>query len=154
MWLLRLLRTEPTRPPVPLTGDGWLMFDAAVRVARRNRHKYVSTNHLLIGISEAGPTLAGEALERAGITSAAIRQHSRPDPGLGQANGPLPFTRTPGRVFAAALRDAERTGATEVNSLGLLLVLARDEDGVARELLARVVAAEAEPFAAPEPSGM
>jgi ATP-dependent Clp protease ATP-binding subunit ClpA len=153
MWLSRLVQPEPTRPPVPLTADGWRAFGAAVRAARRNQHEYVGTEHLLVGLAEAGPSPAAEALARAGITAEAICRQCSSDPGLGLIAGALPLTPTAERVLAAALRDAERGGAAEVGSLGLLLALARDESGVARELLARVVAAEAEPRATPSRGG-
>ena len=150
MWLPQFFRPDPTRPPVRLTADGWQVFDAAVRVARRNRHEYVSTEHLLIGIVEAGSTPAGVALEQAGIAARAILQQWNSALGLGQVDGPLPLTPRAKMVFEAAQREVEKTGAA-VSSLGLLLALARETDGIARELMARAVAAAAEP--GPEPDG-
>ena len=151
MWLPLLFRpettqplAEPTQPPVPLTEDGWRVFNAAVHAAHRNRHEYIGTEHLLVGITEAGPTPAAEALELAGITPMAIRQQCRFDPGLGLVTGALVFTPTTRRVFESALHDAEQSGAAQVGSLGLLLALAREEEGVAWELLASVVTAEAD----------
>jgi ATP-dependent Clp protease ATP-binding subunit ClpC len=142
MWFPRLLRPEPTQPPVTLTEDARQVFDAAVRAARRCKHEYVGTEHLLIGIIEGGPTPAAEALERAGIAADSIRQYFDSAPGLGQVPGALPFTPTAIRVLRTAQRSAKHAGATAVGSLDLLVALASDEEGLARELLARVVAAE------------
>jgi ATP-dependent Clp protease ATP-binding subunit ClpC len=123
-----------------LTEDAFQVFAAAIRIARRNGQEYLGTDHLLLGITEAGPTPAGEALERAGITPAALWRQYAPSPGMGSVSGPLPVTPRARRVFEAALREANRRVVGEVDSLGLLVALSREADGIAYELLARVSA--------------
>ncbi len=135
MWLHRLFRSEPTRPPVPLAEDGRRVFVAAVRAARRDGYEYVSTTHQLIGVVEAGPSPALDVLHQAGITPAAVRGRCAVSPGLGQESGPLPLTPHAERVLAAAWRAAESRGAGGARALDLLIALARETEGEARQML-------------------
>jgi hypothetical protein len=128
--------------PVPLTKDGREVFFAAIDAALRGGHEYIGTEHLLIGMASAGPSPALEALERAGISPEAIRRVCTSPPMTGKVVGILPLTPAVRRVFASALGDAKKIGDSQVDSLGLLLALARDETGVARELLAKLIGRE------------
>jgi ATP-dependent Clp protease ATP-binding subunit ClpC len=118
-----------------LAEDGRRVFAAAVRAAQQGENEYIGTEHLLIGITTAGPTPALVALQRANINVEDVRHGCNSLAWPGKPAGQLPLTPALLRVFATALREAEERGEERVGSLTLLLALAREPTGVAREFL-------------------
>ena len=138
-WPFRLLHREPTRSPVPLAGDAARVFAAVVRLARRHGHECIGTDHLLLGLAEAGPRTVRTDLARLGATSAALRRRwdLAPGPGSSKPWEPLVLTPYAQRALATAWRAAGQP-VEGVGALDLQVALAREDESCARGLLAKV----------------
>jgi ATP-dependent Clp protease ATP-binding subunit ClpC len=115
--------------------------------ARRLRHTWIGTEHLLLGLAGDEHTLAGRALGSLGVTLDAARQEVFAI--VGAAEEPaepvstVPFTPRAKKALELALREAQRLGDHYIGSAHLLLGLVREGDGVAVEVLRRLGAAPA-----------
>lgn len=108
--------------------------------ARRLRHHYVGTEHLLLGLlaSTTGP--ARTALDALGVPLGGMRDRIEEIIGAGPEAPPddgTPLIRTPRVQTILALADDERRrrGADAVGSDHLLLALVREGDGVGAQVL-------------------
>jgi len=111
---------------------------AAQEEARGLRHNYIGTEYLLLGFfvnTEAG---AGAALTALGLSAGYVRERVAAivGPGDGQpASGQMPFTPRSKKVLELGLREALNLGHNYIETLHLLLGLARENEGVAMQIL-------------------
>lgn len=121
--------------------------DAARRVvvlaqkeARRLKHNYIGTEHLLLGllVDPNGPT--NQALKSLGIDPSLIRQSLVNTIGEG-AEVPtehIPFTPRSKKVLELALRESLNLGHAYIGTEHIFLALVREGDGVAAQILIRL----------------
>jgi ClpA/ClpB-like protein len=105
--------------------------------ARRLRHDYLGTEHLVLGLLAEGESLGAQALTGAGITLDAARAGVEEITGLGQTtpNGHIPFTPRAKKVLELALREALHLGHHSIGTEHILLGLLRDGEGLGVQVL-------------------
>ncbi|MFE2721776.1 Clp protease N-terminal domain-containing protein [Kitasatospora sp. NPDC059327] len=109
--------------------------------ARRLDHNYIGTEHLLLGLIHEGEGVAAAALERLGISLVRVQWHVEEIVGHGQEaqSGHIPFTPRAKRVLELALREALRLGHNYIGTEHLLLSLIREGEGVAAQILVKLI---------------
>ena len=113
---------------------------AAQGAARRMGHDHVDTEHLLLGILEAGPDAAGATmLQRSGLTSAEVEMEVESAVGRGPepTKGHIPFSASAKRALELSRPEAIASGHRRLGTEHLLLALMRERTGRATQLLAR-----------------
>jgi hypothetical protein len=119
---------------ITFTPESLEVFTTALDEARRLRHRFVGTEHLLLGIVRA----AGEAFAGSGVhpaeVAASVERVVRSGDALPSA-GPLPYTSRAKKVLEAAMKGAGQTGTSSVTPALLLAGCARVEQGTAAEVL-------------------
>jgi ATP-dependent Clp protease ATP-binding subunit ClpA/prophage maintenance system killer protein len=105
--------------------------------ARRLRHNYIGTEHILLGLLRAGDGIAARALHTAGISREAARQQVLDIIGEGeqQPAGHIPFTPRAKKVLELALRESVSLGHMYIGSEHILLGLIREGSGLAAQIL-------------------
>jgi ATP-dependent Clp protease ATP-binding subunit ClpC len=132
--------------------------------ARRLRHGYVGTEHLLLGLLRADRGTAARVLAGLNVTLEGVRDEVARIVGSSQepTSGRLPLTPRAEKVMELALHEALSGGQGSAGSEHVLLALAREKTGVAARVLrdfgvdaemihrevARFVPAPPSPFAA------
>jgi hypothetical protein len=112
--------------------------------ARMMDHRFIGTEHLLAGLIREGDGIAAKALEALGVSLEAVRdkvQETREEPvetSETAPNGSPPFTPRAKKVLELSLREASRLGHSDVGTEHLLLGLAREGQGEAVRVLARL----------------
>ncbi|MEV0903210.1 Clp protease N-terminal domain-containing protein, partial [Actinoplanes sp. NPDC049802] len=108
--------------------------------ARMLNHNYIGTEHLLLGLVHQGEGVAAVALERLGVSLAAVRQQVEEVIGQGDEppSGHIPFTPRAKKVLEMSLREALQLGHNYIGTEHILLGLIRERDGVAAQVLARM----------------
>jgi ATP-dependent Clp protease ATP-binding subunit ClpC len=105
--------------------------------ARKLKHDYIGTEHLLLGLlrEEEGP--AARALESLGLTLEEVRAHVARTVGQGDevATGQIPFTPRSKKVLELSLREAIELGHNYIGTEHILLGLVRENDGVAVRIM-------------------
>jgi Clp amino terminal domain, pathogenicity island component/UvrB/uvrC motif len=116
---------------------------AAQEEARNLGHDYIGTEHLLLGLAQAG-SIAGSALERCGVSyDAALREVDQVI-GRGRGmSGHVPLAPNAKKALQLALRESMRLGDGYIDTEHLLLGLIREgtipqRQGPAMEVLARL----------------
>jgi hypothetical protein len=106
--------------------------------ARTLRHEYMGTEHVLLGLLAEGEGIAGQTLQRAGITLDAARAEIEKIIGRGEATprGHVPFTPRAKKVLELALREAIHLGHSYLGTEHILLGLIREGEGVAVRVIA------------------
>ena len=104
--------------------------------ARRLRHNYIGTEHLLLGLVR-DPGEAGMALTRLGIRDADVRDEVARIVGWGDdtPTGQIPFTPRSKKVLELGLREALSLESDHIAPEHILLGLVRENGGVASRLL-------------------
>lgn len=109
--------------------------------ARRLKHNYIGTEHVLLGLIGVRSGVAGEALQLLGVTGEAVRREVEEIIGRG-ANTPtghIPLTPRAKLVISeCALREAFQLGHNYIGTEHLLLGLLREGQGVAAQVLVRL----------------
>jgi prophage maintenance system killer protein len=107
--------------------------------ARLLNHRYIGTEHILLGLLREGEGVAARALESLGISLAAVRDQVEEIIGHGQITpaGHIPFTPRAKKVLELSLREALRLGHNYIGTEHILLGLVREGGGVAAQVLAR-----------------
>jgi len=105
--------------------------------ARRRRHNYIGTEHILLGLIHEGEGVAAKALESLGISLEAVRQQVEEILGQGQQapSGHIPFTPGVKRALELSLREALQLGHNYIGTEHILLGLIREGEGVAARVL-------------------
>ena len=101
---------------------------------------HVDTEHLLLGILEAGPDAVGAAvLARCGIGRDVVEQEVVAVGGSGTsaARGHIPFSPAAKKVLELSLRESLALGHRRIDTAHVLLALLRERKGVAARLLER-----------------
>lgn len=109
----------------------------AVREAKAMGHSYVGSEHLLLGLLEQPETLPGRILRGAGLETPWVQTlilsfRGRGTPGLRLPQGLSPKAR---RILRQAGLEARETGSRAIRPEHILLALARQSGGAAREIL-------------------
>jgi hypothetical protein len=107
--------------------------------ARMLNHKYIGTEHILLGLIHEGG-VAARALESLGISLDAVRQQVEEIIGRGQQapSGHIPFTPRAKKVLELSLRESLQLGQAYIGTEHILLGLIREGDGVAAQVLVKL----------------
>jgi PPOX class probable F420-dependent enzyme len=105
--------------------------------ARRLKHGYIGTEHLLLGLLREEEGLACRVLTELGVTLEDARaQVARiVGPGEEATTGQVPFTPRAKKVLELALREAIALGHDYIGTEHVLLGLVREGEGVAAQIL-------------------
>jgi ATP-dependent Clp protease ATP-binding subunit ClpA len=106
--------------------------------ARELQHNYIGTEHVLLGLLRERDGVAARALDRFGMSPAAIREEVKARVGLGSEpmKGHIPFTPRAKKILELALREALQLGHNYIGTEHLLLGLVREGDGVGAQIIA------------------
>jgi ATP-dependent Clp protease ATP-binding subunit ClpC len=105
--------------------------------ARRLKHNYIGTEHLLLGLLGEPDGLAGRVLQRSGLSLEGGRDavSAIVGPGTAAPSGHIPFTPRAKKTLELALREATHLHHNYIGTEHILLGLIREGDGVAAEIL-------------------
>jgi ATP-dependent Clp protease ATP-binding subunit ClpA len=106
--------------------------------ARKLKHNYIGTEHILLGLLREEKSLAAQALQALGITLQETRAHVLRIVGAGEEASPgqqVPFTPRAKKVLELSLREALSLGHNWIGPEHILLGLARENEGVAARIL-------------------
>jgi ATP-dependent Clp protease ATP-binding subunit ClpA len=126
------------------TEEARAVLSAADGEARRLRHRHLGVEHILLGLLQQQDTPAVGVLSALGVDSDRFRArvieivpaHEDGSPPGGQLPGQLlPFSPRAKKVLEFALRETLSLGMNHISTEMLLLGLARDDGGVALEIL-------------------
>ncbi len=126
----------------------WLVFERfterarhvvvlAQEEARTLKHDYIGTEHILLGLLREDEGLAARVLEHLDITVERVRDQVVRIVGSGEkvTPGQIPFTPRAKKVLELALREAQHLGHDYIGTEHILLGLARENEGVAAQIL-------------------
>ncbi len=110
--------------------------------ARKMNHKYIGTEHLLLGLLAEGDGVAAKSLGSLGIDLNSTREQVIQTVGVGQQapTGHIPFTPRAKKVLELALREALQLGHNYIGTEHILLGLIREGEGVAAQVLGQAEA--------------
>src|SRR5688572_15307832 len=119
--------TERNRQVVVLAQDA----------ARKLKHNYIGTEHLLLGLLREEEGLGARVLSSLDITAEEVEQHVMRIVGQGdeETSGQIPFTPRAKKVLELALREALSLGHNYIGTEHTLLGLVRENEGVAARIL-------------------
>ena len=105
--------------------------------ARRLKHGYIGTEHLLLGLLREEEGVAARVLDALGVTLDEVRAHVARVIGQGDevATGEMPLTPRAKKVLELALREALSLGHNYIGTEHILLGLVRESEGVAARIL-------------------
>jgi ATP-dependent Clp protease ATP-binding subunit ClpC len=106
--------------------------------ARLLEHDYIGTEHLLLGLLREEEGLAARTLESLGFEVEQVRSQVVGIVGQGhedRTTGQIPFMPRAKKVLELSLREAQALGHNFIDTQHLLLGLARENDGVAAQIL-------------------
>ena len=108
--------------------------------ARRLKHNYIGTEHILLGLIREGEGVAAVTLKALGISLDPVRQQVEEIIGRGQETpqGHIPFTPRAKKVLELSLRESKQLGHNYIGTEHILLGLIREGDGVAAQVLVRL----------------
>lgn len=114
-------------------------MQAASLSARRFYHEYIGTEHILIALTESD-SVAAVIFRNLAIDRLHLRQETEKLLHCGPVNmvtmGNLPQTPRAKKVIEYSMEEARNLGHAYVGTEHLLLGLAREQDGVASQVLA------------------
>ena len=122
-----------------------LALASAREEAQRLHHEYVGTEHILLGLIRDDGSVVASALDRLGLDRAAIRRlvDETVKWGNSASTGPdLPYTSRAKKVLELAMMEASDLGHSYVGPEHVLVGLAREERGIAAQVLASFGATE------------
>jgi len=111
--------------------------------AKRFRHPYVGTEHILLGLIEEGEGVAAKTLTVLGVQSEQVRAMVEQSMGKGEEM-PKELALTPRvkSVLELSVEEARRMGTNYVGTEHLLLGLIQEGEGVAAQVLAALGASQ------------
>jgi ATP-dependent Clp protease ATP-binding subunit ClpC len=114
-------------------------LELADQEARRFQHEYIGTEHLLLGLLQAGPGVGVSALTNLNVDLDRLRHQveviMQPGPGTSPRD-PLPMTPRSKKALEFAMDEARRLKQEYVGTEHLLLGLRMEQEGVAAAILA------------------
>ena len=119
------------------TDDARAVLNASQSEARRFRHDYIGTEHLLLGLVAVKEGVAAIALTQLGVEAAAVRTAVEFIIGTGEHPGVGEVGLTPRskRVIELAIDEARRLDHRYIGTEHLLLGLLREGEGIAAGVL-------------------
>jgi ATP-dependent Clp protease ATP-binding subunit ClpC len=122
----------------PYTDRARKVLQLANQEAQRLNHKYIGTEHILLGLVKEGSGVASVALRNLDIDLRAIRMEVeklvQSEPDMVQT-GKLPQTPRAKKAIEYSLEEARNLNHKYVGTEHLLLGLLREQDGVAAQVL-------------------
>lgn len=113
-------------------------IELAKRSAKRLKHSYIGSEHILIGLLEEGSAVGARVLEANGVDEDALlelmEQLIVPEGNVGLLDKEG-FTPRAEKVLEAANREAERFKADKIGTEHLLIAMIKEADSVATKLL-------------------
>lgn len=104
--------------------------------ARRLRHNYIGTEHILLGLLSEGEGVAAKALMNLGVEINKLRQNIEAMVGVGKKESELQgITPRTKRVFELSFEEARKLNHNYVGTEHLLLALIREGEGVAAKAI-------------------
>jgi ATP-dependent Clp protease ATP-binding subunit ClpC len=105
--------------------------------SRLLNHKYIGTEHILLGLLREAEGVAARALEAMGISLEEVRSRVEAIIGHGvdAPTGHIPFTPRAKKVLELSLREALQLKHNYIGTEHLLLGLIRESEGVAAQVL-------------------
>ena len=107
--------------------------------ARALGHAYIGTEHLLLGLLREEEGIAARALGSLHVTIDEVRAQVERIVGRGDgdeaATGQIPFTPRAKKTLELALREGQALGHNYIGTEHILLGLARQDEGVAGQIL-------------------
>jgi ClpA/ClpB-like protein len=122
--------------PKGFDDDGRALLTTAQAHARRFRHRYLGTEHLLLALT-ADPGLAGTTLARLNVDPDLVNERILQTVGAGHSSqrGTLGISPRTKRVLEAAGKQARRLGSRCAAPEHVLLALSAQRDAVGAEIL-------------------
>jgi len=107
--------------------------------ARRLRHSYIGTEHLLLGLLAETDGVAAKVLGEMGVRINAVQADVAEIIGRGETvpSGHIPFTPRAKKVLELSLREALRLGHAYIGTEHILLGIIREGEGVAAQVLVK-----------------
>jgi hypothetical protein len=106
--------------------------------ARRARHNYIASEHILLGLLDEPEGLGAKAIEGLGFSLDAVRTAvvaALGPAGEDEVSGHIPFTPVSKKVLELTIRDALRLGHNYVGTEHILLGVLGVEDGIGARVL-------------------
>ena len=105
--------------------------------ARRLKHNYIGTEHLLLGLLREQEGIAARVLESLNVTLEDVRPQVARIVGEGDevTTGQIPFTPRAKKVLELSSQEALSIGDAHLGTEHILLGLARENEGVAARIL-------------------
>jgi ATP-dependent Clp protease ATP-binding subunit ClpC len=106
--------------------------------ARKLKHTYIGTEHLLLGLLREEEGLAARVLGALGVTLEGAREQVASIVGFGDeaSAGQIPFTPRGKKVLELSLREGLSLGHNFIGTEHILLGIVRENEGVAMRILA------------------
>jgi ATP-dependent Clp protease ATP-binding subunit ClpA len=107
--------------------------------ARRLRHNYIGTEHILLGLFGEPDGIAFRALQRFGMSLEGAREEVTAivAAGSSEPSGHIPFTPRAKKVLELSLREALALNHNYIGTEHILLGLIKEGDGVAAQVLSQ-----------------
>jgi ATP-dependent Clp protease ATP-binding subunit ClpA len=108
--------------------------------ARRLKHGYIGTEHLLLGLLAESDGLAARILGEVGVRITDVEADIEQIIGRGEEETPaghIPFTPRAKKVLELSLREALQLGHNYIGTEHILLGIVREGEGVAAQVLAK-----------------
>jgi hypothetical protein len=120
-----------------LTDESRQVLVAALEEARLLDHRFIGTEHILLGLIRADGSIAAQVLAELGAELPAVRERVAETigPPGGPATGSPPFTPRAKRVLELALRELIQSGGEHIGPEYILLGLIREGEGVGAQIL-------------------
>jgi len=144
---VRLERSESNQPEEPgpndqelysnLSADGRLVIQYAAEEARKNKHNFIGSEHLLLGLLMNKGSMACSALCSLEMTIGKARKQVLQIIGKGRAvvGQDIPMTPRARLIIDQARTEAQTCKSEQVNSEHILLAMTADGEGVAARIL-------------------
>ena len=132
----RLLLEGPMSPR--LTERARHVVALASAEARKLKHAYIGTEHILLALVREGTGVAAKALESVGVDAGALREQIEQVVAAGPEepeSGALPMTPKANKVLEIASQQAEMMGHPYIGTEHILLGLILEEHGIAAQVL-------------------
>jgi len=128
---------DPSRVLERFTEQARQVVVLAHEEARRLKHNYIGSEHILLGLLRDEEGLAARVLESFDVTLERVRDQIVRIVGSGEeaTEGQVPFTPRAKKVLELALRESLSLGHMYVDTEHLLLGLVREGEGVAARIL-------------------